>query len=88
MSADRLRALVDSVQLVDVRTTSIEGTVNLRQGVNEAARDDVPTPVEFGTAVAVADGAKGLLASLSGTQNRQATPSTPEVHERRNRCVL
>lgn len=80
MSTNPLHALVAAVQLVDIRTASIEGTVDLRAGVKETGTDEVSTPVEIKSAVAVSDDANRLLASLSATIDRLATPSSPAVH--------
>ena len=80
MSDDELRKLVNCVQLVDIRTVSVEGRIDISDGVSEDIDDEGELPLSFETAVAVRDDAQGLMASFTATFDRGSTSSAPATH--------
>lgn len=80
MSDDELRKLVNCVQLVDIRTVSVEGRIDTSDGVSEDIDDEGELPLSFETAVAVRDDAQGLMASFTATFDRGSTSSAPATH--------
>ena len=80
MSDDELRKLVNCVQLVDIRTVSVEGRIDISGGVSEDIDDEGELPLSFETAVAVRDDAQGLMASFTATFDRGSTSSAPATH--------
>lgn len=80
MSDDELRKLVSCVHLVDIRTVSVEGRIDISGGVSEDTDDEGELPLSFETAVAVRDDAQGLMASFTATFDRRPTSSAPATH--------
>ena len=80
MSDDELRKLVSCVRLVDIRTVSVEGRIDISGGVSEGIDDVGEVPLSFETAVAVRDDTQGLMASFTATFDRGPTSSAPATH--------
>jgi len=80
MSDDELRKLVNCVQLVDIRTVSVEGRIDISDGVSEDIDDEGELPLSFETAVAVRDDSQGLMVSFAASFDRGPTSSAPATH--------
>ena len=88
MSDDELRKLVNCVQLVDIRTVSVEGRIDINGGVSEGIDGEGEPPFSFETAVSVRDDTQGLMGSFTATFDRGPTSSAPATHMKINVAVF
>ena len=80
MSGDKLRKLVSCVHLVDIRTMSIEGRIDLDAGISDGVDGEAELPLSLETAVSIRDDMQGLMASFAASLDRGSTSSVPATH--------